>query len=105
MSNVNSPKHYVLFEYEKEGNKIKYEVIDFIRHVLSKNSELTPYQGALFFNVLKYSARTGQKGKLKEDLLKAQYYLNDLIKDLEQFEIPPREERKTPEIRSIYEKA
>ena len=77
---VNSPSHYILFTRE-DGST--YEVIDYIKHVLSKNPDLTPFQGAMLFNVIKYTGRVGSKDEVLQEFKKAQYNLNVLIDELE----------------------
>ena len=42
--------------------------------------------GYLRGNVIKYTARAGKKGSVKEDLLKAQHYLDKLLEKLEDTE-------------------
>lgn len=64
--NVNHPKHY------KSGG---LEVIDILRAKLTSEQ----FKGYLLGNVLKYLFRFEFKGG-KEDLEKAQFYLNRLIK-------------------------
>lgn len=67
--NVNHPNHYT------QG---KYEVIDYIEDKLSKEE----LQGYCVGNVLKYVSRFKHKNGL-EDLKKAAWYLNRLIKNME----------------------
>ena len=67
--NVNSPAHY------KHGKK---ETIDVIRDCM-ENDE---YHGYLKGNVLKYVSRYKFKGEPLEDLEKAQWYLNRLVKEV-----------------------
>jgi hypothetical protein len=67
--NVNSPAHY------KHGKK---ETIDVIRDCM-ENDE---YHGYLKGNVLKYVSRYKFKGEPLQDLEKAQWYLNRLIKEV-----------------------
>lgn len=62
---VNSPKHYTFG---------KYEVIDII-----DDWQLEFYEG----QVIKYVARAKHKGNELQDLKKAQFYLNRLIKKME----------------------
>ena len=64
--NVNHPKHY-------GGNGI--ECIDSLRAQMTDEA----YRGFLKGNVLKYLWREQQKGGI-ESLLKAQWYLNELIR-------------------------
>ena len=66
---VNSPSHYM------HGKK---ETIDVIRDCM-ENDE---YHGYLKGNVLKYVSRYKWKGEPLEDLEKAQWYLNRLIKEV-----------------------
>ena len=68
-NNVNSPAHY------KHGKK---ETIEVIRDCM-ENDE---YHGYLKGNVLKYVARYKFKGEPLQDLEKAQWYLNRLIKEV-----------------------
>ena len=67
--NVNSPAHYL------HGKK---ETIDVIRDCM-ENDE---YHGYLKGNVLKYVSRYKFKGEPLEDLEKAQWYLNRLVKEV-----------------------
>ena len=67
--NVNSPSHY------KYGKK---ETIDVIQDCMTNDE----YHGYLKGNVLKYVSRYKFKGEPLEDLQKAQWYLNKLIKDV-----------------------
>ena len=67
--NVNSPAHY------KYGKK---ETIDVIRDCMTDDE----YHGYLKGNVLKYVARYKFKGEPLQDLEKAQWYLNRLIKEV-----------------------
>ena len=69
IDNVNHPNHYT------QG---KYEVIDYIEDKLSKEE----LQGYCVGNVLKYVSRFKHKNGL-EDLKKAEWYLNRLIKNME----------------------
>ena len=68
-NNVHSPSHYM------HGKK---ETIDVIRDCM-ENDE---YHGYLKGNVLKYVSRYKFKGEPLEDLEKAQWYLNRLIKEV-----------------------
>jgi len=68
--NVHSPAHY------KYGKK---ETIEVIRDCMTEDE----YHGYLKGNVLKYVARYKFKGEPLEDLQKAQWYLNRLIKEVE----------------------
>ena len=67
--NVNSPSHY------KHGKK---ETIDVIRDCMESDE----YHGYLKGNVLKYVSRYKFKGEPLQDLEKAQWYLNRLIKEV-----------------------
>ena len=67
--NVNSPSHY------KYGKK---ETIDVIQDCMTDDE----YHGYLKGNVLKYVSRYKFKGEPLEDLQKAQWYLNRLIKEV-----------------------
>ena len=67
--NVHSPSHYM------HGKK---ETIDVIRDCM-ENDE---YHGYLKGNVLKYVSRYKFKGEPLEDLQKAQWYLNRLVKEV-----------------------
>ena len=68
--NVHSPSHY------KHGKK---ETIDVIQDCMTDDE----YHGYLKGNVLKYVARYKFKGEPLEDLQKASWYLNRLIKEVE----------------------
>ena len=68
-NNVHSPSHY------KHGKK---ETIEVIRDCM-ENDE---YHGYLKGNVLKYVSRYKFKGEPLQDLEKAQWYLNRLIKEV-----------------------
>jgi len=68
-NNVHSPSHYM------HGKK---ETIDVIRDCM-ENDE---YHGYLKGNVLKYVSRYKFKGEPLEDLQKANWYLNRLIKEV-----------------------
>ena len=63
---VNSPKHYTVGGHES---------IDVIK------AKLTPeeYRGFLKGNVMKYLHRANYKGKHKQDIGKAAFYLNKLV--------------------------
>ena len=67
--NVNSPSHY------KHGKK---ETIDVIRDCMTGDE----YHGYLKGNVLKYVSRYKFKGEPLQDLEKAQWYLNRLVKEV-----------------------
>ena len=67
---VNSPSHYL------KGRK---ETIDVIQDGMTDYE----YHGYLKGNVLKYVSRYKFKGEPLEDLKKAQWYLNRLIKEVE----------------------
>ena len=66
---VNSPSHY------RYGKK---ETIDVIQDCMTDDE----YHGYLKGNVLKYVSRYKFKGEPLEDLKKAQWYLNKLIKEV-----------------------
>ena len=68
-NNVHSPSHYM------HGKK---ETIDVIRDCM-ENDE---YHGYLKGNVLKYVSRYKFKGEPLQDLEKAQWYLNRLVKEV-----------------------
>ena len=65
---VNHPEHYT-----KGG----IETIDFIKAKLSGYG----YRAYLTGNVIKYMSRAGSKGDKLEDLQKAKWYLDELIKE------------------------
>ena len=67
--NVHSPDHY------KHGKK---EPIEGIRDCMTSDE----YHGSLKGNVLKYVSRYKFKGEPLEDLQKANWYLNRLIKEV-----------------------
>ena len=67
--NVHSPSHYM------HGKK---ETIDVIRDCMESDE----YHGYLKGNVLKYVSRYKFKGEPLEDLQKANWYLNRLIKEV-----------------------
>ena len=66
---VNSPPHYL---------KGKKETIDVIQDGMTDDE----YHGYLKGNILKYVSRYKFKGEPLEDLQKAQWYLNRLIKEV-----------------------
>lgn len=68
---VNHPSHYT-----KGG----IETLDFIKAKLSHKE----YVGYLIGNILKYVSRATSKGNLLQDLKKAQFYINDLVKKVEE---------------------
>ena len=68
--NVNSPEHYL---------KGKKETIDVIKDCMTDDE----YHGYLKGNVLKYISRYKFKGEPLEDLKKAQWYLDRLVKEVE----------------------
>jgi hypothetical protein len=63
MQNVNRPTHYRFGEIE---------VIDFIEQIVA---HYPPEIGYHIGNAIKYLARAPHKGKLSEDLLKAEFYI------------------------------
>ena len=67
---INSPPHY------KYGKK---ETIDVIQDCMTDDE----YHGYLKGNVLKYISRYKFKGEPLEDLKKAQWYLDRLVKEVE----------------------
>jgi hypothetical protein len=67
---VNHPAHY---------NAGPVEVIDYILQVCKHYSG---EEAPLVANVIKYISRAPLKGKMKEDLKKAQWYLNKLVDNL-----------------------
>ena len=67
---VNSPAHYL---------KGKKETIDVIKDCMTDDE----YHGYLKGNVLKYVSRYKFKGEPLEDLKRAQWYLNRLVKEVE----------------------
>ena len=67
--NVNSPSHY------RYGKK---ETIEVIQDCMTDDE----YHGYLKGNVLKYVSRYKFKGEPLEDLKKAEWYLNKLIKEV-----------------------
>ena len=68
---VNNPPHY---------NKHGIECIEAIKASMTDEE----YQGYLKGNTLKYMWRYSYKGQPKQDLEKAQWYLNQLIKETDQ---------------------
>ena len=74
---VNHPQHYENIEI----NGQKVEVIDLIKDIL-KSGDYSSVEGAEIFNILKYLLRYPYKGKAVEDLEKAGWYLQDLIREL-----------------------
>ena len=68
-NNVHSPSHYM------HGKK---ETIDVIQDCMTDDE----YHGYLKGNVLKYVSRYKFKGEPLQDLEKAQWYLNRLIKEV-----------------------
>lgn len=66
---INHPKHY---------NAYNFEVIDVINQVTPHYDSKLSY---LIGNVIKYILRAPFKGNLKQDLQKAQWYLNEAIKN------------------------
>ena len=66
---VNSPSHYM-----KNGN----ECIDIIKSSMSDEQ----FSGYLIGNTIKYLWRYDLKGKPKQDLEKARWYLDRLLKEV-----------------------
>lgn len=67
---VDRPKHY---------NSFKYEVIEVIKDQMSP----IEFEGYLVGNIKKYMARYKLKNG-KEDIKKAQFYLNRLVKEYDE---------------------
>ena len=68
--NINHPPHY---------NRGSVETIDMI-----KNSMAAPeFEGYLQGNIIKYISRYKYKGTALEDLQKAEWYINRLIREVE----------------------
>ena len=70
---VNHPPHYTT------GG---IETLDVIRAKMSSDR----FQGYLMGNVLKYILRCEYKEKRIEDIKKAQFYLNALVKEIDKYE-------------------
>lgn len=68
--NVNHPSHYTTG---------KFEVLDYIQDKLT----IEEFEGYCIGNVMKYISRWRMKNG-KEDLMKAQFYLNKVIKDMKE---------------------
>jgi len=68
---VDRPEHY------NTGN---IECIDAMR-AASRNAELEPFQGYLWLNAFKYLWRWPYKSKPIEDLRKARWYIDRLIRE------------------------
>lgn len=68
---VNSPPHYTSGDME---------TIDVIRHV---TRSYTGFQASLIGNVIKYSDRANFKGNKLQDLKKAKWYMDRLVKEVE----------------------
>lgn len=66
--NVNSPSHYTVGDIE---------CIDAIKASMGTQQ----FRGYLKGNIMKYIWRYQMKGKIQEDLAKAQWYLNKLIEN------------------------
>lgn len=66
---INHPDHYLV------GG---IETIDILKAKMTEDE----YRGFLKGNVIKYVTRAGQKDDEKADLLKAQFYLDLLIKEM-----------------------
>lgn len=69
VDNVNQPKHYMV------GGVETIEVIE--SKMGGKDSDWV--KGYYLGNALKYLTRAHYKGKMEEDLKKAQYYINRLV--------------------------
>ena len=81
-----SPRYFALLkEEEKIGNDVVnhpehytaggIEVIDFIEAKLNAEEQTGYFKG----NIIKYVSRAGLKGNIREDLQKAQWYLNRML--------------------------
>jgi hypothetical protein len=70
--NINHPPHY---------NRGNIETIDMIKNSMSPSE----FEGYLQGNIIKYISRYRYKGTALEDLQKAQWYINRLIKEVEDF--------------------
>lgn len=68
---INHPDHYTV------GG---IETLAILKAKLTREG----YLGFIKGNIIKYITRSGHKGKELEDLKKAQFYLNALIKELEE---------------------
>lgn len=66
---VHHPDHYM-----KGG----FEVLDVIEAKIQQ-TDMDPFVGYCLGNVLKYTMRCSYKGKMKQDLEKAQFYLQRAI--------------------------
>ncbi len=73
--NVNHPKHYTSSKYGIECIQAIYACLDSYRDC--------PTYAWLVGQVIKYLWRAPLKGKFTEDIHKAQFYLNEIVKDLE----------------------
>lgn len=71
---VNHPAHY---------NASKIEVIEILDSVLTSQPDLSPYQGYLLGNVIKYLSRLTLKENPLQDANKAKWYLERLIEGLD----------------------
>lgn len=76
MDNVNSPAHY-------KSNGI--ETIDAIKAAMGEHGTINYCQG----NVMKYISRMWKKNNPLEDAKKAQWYLNRMIEEMENYEETP----------------
>ena len=70
---VNKPKHYADRKHEPIEVMIDW----------AEANKLPPRQAVLYRDVIKYLSRYNLKGDPKENLQKAQYYLNRLLKEVE----------------------
>jgi len=68
---VNSPRHY-----KKPGAEI--EAIDALKSALGKDGFIAYCRG----NAMKYIWRCDSKGKMAEDLRKAQWYISKILNDI-----------------------
>jgi hypothetical protein len=67
--NINNPAHY---------NKGKLETIELIKHSMAPSE----FEGYLQGNIIKYISRYRHKNNSLEDVLKAEWYIKRLIKEL-----------------------
>ncbi len=72
---VNSPPHYLFME--------GIEVKDVIKRAVHLNFPVDGVGAGWYWQVLKYLLRCGRKKKKLEDLKKARFYLDELIKEVE----------------------
>lgn len=77
---VNKPRHYTQIKALVEGKLRAIEAVNVIKALCKR---LPGGEAALFFNVMKYLWRYPDKNGL-QDLKKAQWYLDALIKEYEE---------------------